>query len=261
MCVGFRGTFFASNLNLFFGTIDSMSNKRDITSFFSPAGKRTRREKVDIESVPSLPSLEENETTETVEEESKESPAPLPNAVDDIPSNEATTTISNIATEKPLFDLGTWSDLLQNEFTKTYFRNLMRFVDREYSTATVYPPREQIFSAFLTCDLNELKVVIIGQDPYHGPHQAHGLSFSVLEGNAPPPSLRNIFKEARVSRAAFFLLLISPHRPISESPHQSTATSPVGVAKESFFSIMFSQSEMRNQILIKIKDGKSSLML
>jgi uracil-DNA glycosylase len=174
-----------------------MSNKREITNFFSPAGKRTRREQVEIESVPSFPSLEENETTE-LESKGITSP-PSEEAKEEVPPFEVAIKSNNQRTEAPLFDLGSWSDLLQNEFTKTYFRNLMRYVDGEYKTATVYPPREQIFSAFTTCDLDQLKVVIIGQDPYHGPNQAHGLSFSVLEGNAPPPSLRNIFKEARVS--------------------------------------------------------------
>lgn len=88
-----------------------------------------------------------------------------------------------------------WKNLLQEEFDKEYFTNLVSFVKSEYQSHKVYPPGKLIFNAFESCPLKELKVVIIGQDPYHGPGQAHGLSFSVPEGVAFPPSLRNIFKE------------------------------------------------------------------
>lgn len=88
-----------------------------------------------------------------------------------------------------------WKNLLQEEFDKEYFTNLVSFVKSEYQSHKVYPSGKLIFNAFESCPLKELKVVIIGQDPYHGPGQAHGLSFSVPEGVAFPPSLRNIFKE------------------------------------------------------------------
>jgi len=88
-----------------------------------------------------------------------------------------------------------WGKILSPEFEKPYFKELTSFVKEEYNTTTCYPKGNQIFEAFNLCDFNNLKVVIIGQDPYHGVGQAHGLCFSVNEGIAHPPSLINIFKE------------------------------------------------------------------
>lgn len=88
-----------------------------------------------------------------------------------------------------------WKTRLADEFTKPYFIELIRFVKEEYATQTVYPPGKEIFSAFDHCDFDNVKVVIIGQDPYHGPGQANGLCFSVRDGVRIPPSLVNIFKE------------------------------------------------------------------
>lgn len=88
-----------------------------------------------------------------------------------------------------------WKQQLAPEFEKEYFKTLTDFVRNEYSQTTVYPPGKLIFNAFDLCPFDKVKVVIIGQDPYHGPQQAHGLCFSVNEGIAFPPSLVNIFKE------------------------------------------------------------------
>ena len=88
-----------------------------------------------------------------------------------------------------------WKTVLSTEFEKDYFKSLVTFVKAEYHRHTCYPKGSQIFNAFNHCDFNKLKVVIIGQDPYHGPGQANGLCFSVNEGVAQPPSLINIFKE------------------------------------------------------------------
>ena len=88
-----------------------------------------------------------------------------------------------------------WENILQPEFEKPYFKQLSKFVRNEYETTICYPKENQIFEAFDLCDFNNLKVVIIGQDPYHGVGQAHGLCFSVNEGIKHPPSLINIFKE------------------------------------------------------------------
>lgn len=88
-----------------------------------------------------------------------------------------------------------WKSLLSNEFDKTYFQNLIEFVKSEYQSHTVYPPGSKIFAAFDHCPLEDTRVVIIGQDPYHGPNQANGLCFSVQDGIRKPPSLQNIFKE------------------------------------------------------------------
>lgn len=88
-----------------------------------------------------------------------------------------------------------WKNQLNQEFEKAYFKNLVEFVKNEYATKTIYPPGKLIFNAFEKCSFEGVKVVILGQDPYHGPGQAHGLSFSVNDGIAKPPSLQNIFKE------------------------------------------------------------------
>ncbi len=88
-----------------------------------------------------------------------------------------------------------WKEVLKEEFKKAYFQNLTDFVKNEYQTHPIYPPGKQIFAAFDHTPFEEVKVVIIGQDPYHGAGQAHGLSFSVPEGIKQPPSLKNIFKE------------------------------------------------------------------
>ncbi len=88
-----------------------------------------------------------------------------------------------------------WKQHLASEFDKTYFVELTDFVRSEYKQGAVYPPGRLIFNAFNLCPFDKTKVVIIGQDPYHGPGQAHGLCFSVNDGIAFPPSLVNIFKE------------------------------------------------------------------
>ena len=85
----------------------------------------------------------------------------------------------------------------KEEFEKPYFAQLIDFVKHEYANTKIYPPASKIFSAFEHCPFDKVKVVIIGQDPYHGEGQAHGLSFSVSEGITVPPSLRNIFKEVK----------------------------------------------------------------
>jgi len=88
-----------------------------------------------------------------------------------------------------------WKELLKNEFDKPYFKSLSEFVHNEYKTNTIYPPAKFIFNALDSLPVDKVKVVIIGQDPYHGEGQAHGLSFSVPDGISLPPSLQNIYKE------------------------------------------------------------------
>ncbi len=88
-----------------------------------------------------------------------------------------------------------WKPYLEEEFSKPYFKELINFVRSEYKTQTCFPPGKQIFNAFNHCHFNNVKVVIIGQDPYHGYGQANGLCFSVNDGISHPPSLINIFKE------------------------------------------------------------------
>lgn len=88
-----------------------------------------------------------------------------------------------------------WKEKLADEFEKPYFKELTEFVRQEYKNQVCYPPGKLIFNAFNLCPFDRVKVVIIGQDPYHGPGQAHGLCFSVNDGIPFPPSLQNIFKE------------------------------------------------------------------
>ena len=90
-----------------------------------------------------------------------------------------------------------WIEQLKEEFDKPYFQRLTDFVRNEYATKTVYPPAKLIFNAFDSCPFDDVKVIIVGQDPYHEPGQAHGLCFSVNDGIKIPPSLINIYKEIR----------------------------------------------------------------
>lgn len=88
-----------------------------------------------------------------------------------------------------------WKSVLKQEFNKEYWDSLTTYVRNQYTTQTVYPPARNIFSAFDLCPFDKVKVVIVGQDPYHGAGQANGLSFSVNDGIMLPPSLKNIYKE------------------------------------------------------------------
>ena len=88
-----------------------------------------------------------------------------------------------------------WDIYLKEEYDKPYFKDLISFVETEYDHKVIYPKKNEIFNAFRQTPYEEVKVVILGQDPYHGENQAHGLSFSVQNGVPKPPSLVNIFKE------------------------------------------------------------------
>lgn len=90
-----------------------------------------------------------------------------------------------------------WDEILKSEVEKEYFLKMKEFLKNEYLERTVYPPNKEIFTAFNLTPYKDIKVVILGQDPYHGPGQAHGLAFSVKKGIAIPPSLRNIYKEIK----------------------------------------------------------------
>ena len=88
-----------------------------------------------------------------------------------------------------------WDSILNEEYNKEYFKNLIDFIKQEYKNKTIYPKQNEVFNAFRYTDFDNVKVVILGQDPYHGPNQAEGLSFSVSNEVLKPPSLKNIFKE------------------------------------------------------------------
>ena len=101
-----------------------------------------------------------------------------------------------------MMELGAWQALLQPELDKPYFAALMQRVEEAYQTGTVYPPRQALFAAFRLTPPEKVRVVILGQDPYHEPGQANGLAFSVADGVRLPPSLRNIFEELRTDCGA-----------------------------------------------------------
>ncbi len=109
-----------------------------------------------------------------------------------------------------------WKQVLNEEFEKEYFRALTSFVKGEYQSQRIYPPGSQIFNAFNYSTFDKTKVVILGQDPYHGPGQANGLCFSVTEGVAMPPSLVNIFKELKADLGRE----IPPHGSLERWAHQ-----------------------------------------
>ncbi len=88
-----------------------------------------------------------------------------------------------------------WDNFFENECKKDYFKELFQFLKYEYENEIIYPLKDDLFNAFLLTEYNSVKAVIIGQDPYHGENQAHGLAFSVLKGEKIPPSLKNIYKE------------------------------------------------------------------
>ena len=98
-----------------------------------------------------------------------------------------------------------WQIFLDDEIQKPYFLNLWNAVEKEYATQICYPPKDLIFAAFEQCSFENLKVVIIGQDPYHGDKEANGLCFSVNDGIAIPPSLRNIFREINTDFDTIFI--------------------------------------------------------
>ena len=96
-----------------------------------------------------------------------------------------------------------WNEVLKDEFTKDYYLSLRSFLKEEFSTRTIYPPMYDIFNALKLTSYEDVKVVILGQDPYHGEGEAHGLAFSVKPGIAIPPSLRNMYKELRDSLGCY----------------------------------------------------------
>lgn len=96
-----------------------------------------------------------------------------------------------------------WDQYLQDEFIKPYYKSLREFLKEEYRHETVYPPAHDLFNALKVTAYEEVKVVILGQDPYHGPGQAHGMAFSVLPGVKVPPSLKNIYKELEATMGCY----------------------------------------------------------
>lgn len=153
----------------------------------------------------------EDEVTETVAKSARTEVEP-PQSVEERLSVQAELTDNSpvadgrlSAVEPGLFDglSPEWRERLSPELKKSYTKGLEAFVLREYKNGTIFPPRENIFNALNSCSYDDIKVVILGQDPYHGPRQAHGLAFSVQRGVPPPPSLVNIYKELKKDLGSF----------------------------------------------------------
>ncbi|OWZ06681.1 Uracil-DNA glycosylase [Phytophthora megakarya] len=174
---------------------------RDIRSFFGaqpPTKKRRTTQEKDAESENAITKVSESTASTSANQEQQQESEDQQDADE---QGVVLPMTSFVALQKTVQLCSlmhqSWFDLLQKEFTRGSFQALTRFLEGEEGRKkTVYPPPADVFAALRDCAFSDLKVVILGQDPYHGPEQAHGLSFSVRHGVPPPPSLKNIFKEA-----------------------------------------------------------------
>ncbi|XP_074645157.1 uracil-DNA glycosylase-like [Tubulanus polymorphus] len=195
-----------------------MSGQSKISTFFSPLRSAKR-------SLSSTENIETPKNKKRNEDKSKSATTPEGKAADHVSGDENCGPISLSPEQKQRIDQNrlsaaitmckkktnglvdnigpSWFSALEKEFSKPYFLRLSSFVQGERQKVTVYPPINQVFSWTQMSDINDVKVVILGQDPYHGPHQAHGLCFSVQKGVSAPPSLINIFKELKNDIADF----------------------------------------------------------
>ncbi|XP_068710171.1 uracil-DNA glycosylase-like isoform X1 [Montipora foliosa] len=173
-----------------------MASQMKISSFFNTSGTKRRASDVDERS-----DSPQNKSSKIANGSSPESNAkrPLTNLSPEqrerMEANRKQAEKRLLASKSPQSFGASWKKALAAEFSKEYFVKLTSFVKEERLNKTVYPPEKDVYSWTLQCDIHEIKVVIIGQDPYHGPRQAHGLCFSVPPGVGIPPSLVNIYKE------------------------------------------------------------------
>ncbi|XP_017657666.2 uracil-DNA glycosylase isoform X2 [Nannospalax galili] len=183
-----------------------MIGQKTLYSFFSPspAGKRNTRSPEPVAPGSGVAAVTEESgeaaasPAKKAREEQPGTPlsSPLsPEQLDRIQRNKAAALLRLAARNVPAGFGESWKKHLNAEFGKPYFIKLMGFVAEERKHHTVYPPPDQVFTWTQMCDIRDVKVVILGQDPYHGPNQAHGLCFSVQRPVPPPPSLENIYKE------------------------------------------------------------------
>ncbi|KAK2837284.1 hypothetical protein Q5P01_014496 [Channa striata] len=172
-----------------------MIGQKTIHSFFSPVSKkRTSNEFSESEE-----SVQDSKKPKSSEAESAPSSPPScplsPDQLERIARNKKAALERLSSGQTPPGFGQSWRKGLSGEFGKPYFKQLMTFVSEERKRHTVHPPAEQVFTWTQMCDIRDVKVVILGQDPYHGPNQAHGLCFSVKRPVPPPPSLENMYKE------------------------------------------------------------------
>lgn len=180
----------------------SINMSKSIRSFFAPAISSNKKPRIEVAAaavsggkVDCTPdSVEVTAKTSSLSSETDQNVAPP--SVTTAPTTATGT--SGASGWPPLDGLEPgWRNALQPQFDRPYFRRLMQYLSSEVKSHTVYPPSNEIFMALNLCPLDEVKVVVIGQDPYHGPGQAHGLAFSVKKGIQIPPSLRNMITEAQ----------------------------------------------------------------
>lgn len=167
--------------------VNRMKSK-SISSFFAVVP--SKRQKVSIASSVTMMSLS-----------SEESSKPIDSSIESTINEVSIPILTSEKIENDVDGLfvdleSAWRNILQNELGKKYMMNLSAYVKTESVKGTIFPPLSEVFTAFKLCPYDKVKVVILGQDPYHGPGQAHGLAFSVKRGVSAPPSLKNIFKEA-----------------------------------------------------------------
>ncbi|XP_053325056.1 uracil-DNA glycosylase isoform X3 [Spea bombifrons] len=184
-----------------------MIGQRTISSFFGPATKKRKLASEDRDDKTVCP----QETTPVKKPKPSEdedgpkivSPPLSPEQLDRIKKNKEAALQKLAARLVPEGVGESWKQELLAEFTKPYFVKLNAFVTEERKRYTVYPPPHQVFTWTQMCDIRDVKVVILGQDPYHGPNQAHGLCFSVQKPVPPPPSLENMYKELTTDIVGF----------------------------------------------------------
>nr|XP_040052629.1 uracil DNA glycosylase a [Gasterosteus aculeatus aculeatus] len=174
---------------------NKMIGQKTINSFFSPVSKkRISKELNEVEEDAKHQKKLKSSAGES--EPSGPPPAPLSREQMDKIARNKKSALEKLAFAQTPAGFGeSWREALSEEFGKAYFKQLMDLVSEERKRFTVYPPAENVFTWTQTCDIREVKVVILGQDPYHGPNQAHGLCFSVKRPVRPPPSLENMYKE------------------------------------------------------------------
>ncbi|XP_069817490.1 uracil-DNA glycosylase isoform X2 [Dendropsophus ebraccatus] len=195
-----------------------MIGQKTISSFFIPVSKKRSSSEAFIEAggcrgeitpVKKSKAAEENVqepkvTSPPLTPEPKVTSPPLsPEQLDRIQRNKAAALQKLAARHVPEGFGESWKQELLAEFTKPYFTKLTSFISEERKRHTVYPPAHQVFTWTQMCDIRDVKVVILGQDPYHGPNQAHGLCFSVQQPVPPPPSLENMYKELQTDIEGF----------------------------------------------------------
>ncbi|XP_037536354.1 uracil DNA glycosylase a [Nematolebias whitei] len=170
-----------------------MIGQKTINSFFSPVSKkRVFKELNDTEGNTKEPKKQKS----AVVEPHSPSLCPLTAEQQDRIARNKLAALERLASAQTPPEFGeSWRKELSSEFVKPYFKQLMSLVSEERKRHTVYPPAEHVFTWTQTCAIRDVKVVILGQDPYHGPNQAHGLCFSVKRPVPPPPSLENMYKE------------------------------------------------------------------